>query len=106
MRHIVSISLSKQTYEVVEKVRFKVSPGKKIQKNPAVLILCCSSLVTWTWQLEKENRERDRQTEYRGEKSTESDLRNETAQPTVDPNDGCTVAVSKYFSAERHSAQP
>lgn len=29
MRHIVSISLSKQTYEVVEKVRFKVSPGKK-----------------------------------------------------------------------------
>lgn len=33
--------------EVVEKVRFKVSPGQN-EKNPAVLILCCSFLVRWT----------------------------------------------------------
>lgn len=41
-----------------------------------------------------------------GERSVESDLRNERAQPTVDPNDAGVGAVWKYFSAEQHSAQP
>lgn len=63
MRHIVSISLSKQTYEVVEKVRFKVSPGKKKTEEsscPDSVLQLFGNMDLTAWEGKQRKRQTDR----------------------------------------------